>query len=299
MKKVFIIITIFGFLLFQNCTKVDEIVYDKYASDLFYATPAGVASAINSVYAKIPGDWNGVGYAGADKGWYDINSSTSDEQVIPHRSTGDWELDYAQEYLRDWLPSMSHFSLTWNWLYSSVYAANLAVTQLETANADPSKIAEARVLRAFFYYLLMDGYGNVPFYTDNSATVDKIPQASRKEVFDFVVKELTDNIDKLSVTKGGEYYGRFNKWAGYALLAKVYLNAKVYSGTEMWNECLAACNVISSGGFTLHSGAESASSPLESKYYELFGDVCPEDETILAIFITEGLVGRNIIGEEA
>ena len=51
-----------------------------------------------------------------------------------------------------------------------------------TPNADPSKIAEAKVLRAFFYYLLIDDFGDVPFYTDNNITVDKIPQASRQEV---------------------------------------------------------------------------------------------------------------------
>jgi hypothetical protein len=105
---------------------------------------------------------------------------------------------------------------------------------------------------------------------------------------------LKDNIDKLSTVRGGVYYGRFNKWAGYALLAKLYLNAEVYTGTAMWTECMAACDVVTSGGFTLHTGALDASNPLGSKYFELFGDVCPNDETILAIYTTVDLVGRNI-----
>jgi hypothetical protein len=62
----------------------------------------------------------------------------------------------------------------------------------------------------------------------------KCHRQDRKDVYDFVVKELTENVDKLSETKGGVYYGRFNKWAGYALLAKVYLNAEVYTGTPKW-----------------------------------------------------------------
>jgi starch-binding outer membrane protein, SusD/RagB family len=293
MKKI-LIITVFTFLLFQNCTKVDEKVYDKYDADLFYATPVGADAALNSVYALIPGNWNGVGYAGADRGWYDINSMSTDEQVVPHRNTGDWELDFAWLYMREWLPSNAFFANTWNWLYKSIFTANLAVGQLEHANAAPSKIAEAKVLRAFFYYLLIDDFGNVPFYTDNTLTVDKIPQADRKVIYDFVVKEITDNIDNLTTLKGGANYGRFNKYAAYALLAKVYLNAEVYTGTPQWAECNAACDQVIAGGYILHTGALNANAPLGSKYYELFGDVCPDDETILAIYTKAEIVGRNI-----
>ena len=293
MKKILILLSIAVFTGL-SCTRVDETVYDKYAANNFYGTAQGADVALASVYAQVPGNWNGVGYAGADRGWYDLNCMSSDEQVVPHRTTGDWELDFARLYLRQWLPSDAFINNTWNWLYKSIFTANLAIDQLEKANADPSKIAEAHVLRAFYYYLLIDDFGNVPFYTDNSVTVDKIPQAKRNDVYDFVVKELTDNVDKLSATRGGTYYGRFNKWAGYALLAKVYLNANVYIGTPKWAECIAACDKVSEGGFTLHSGAADASNPLGFKYYELFGDVCPDDETILAIYTKAEVVGRNI-----
>lgn len=232
--------------------------------------------------------------AGADNGWYDINSMSTDEQVVPHRTTGDWELTFAQMHKREWLPTHSQINNTWNWLYRSVFSANLAVDLLVKADAEASKIAEAKVLRAFFYYMLLDGFGSVPFYTENNVTVDNMPQKSRKEVFDFVVSELRDNVDKLSAVRGGAYYGRFNKWAGYTLLAKLYLNAEVYTGTPMWNECIDACDKVSEGGFTLHSGALDASHPLGSKYFELFGDVCPDGETILAIYTLVDVVGRNI-----
>jgi len=278
------------------CTNVDENVYDKYEADEFYGTPEGSDVALAAVYAQVAGNWDGVGYAGADNGWYDMNCMTADEQVIPHRNTGDWQLDFARLYKHEWLPSDFIINNAWNWLYRSVFNANLAVNQLESANADPSKIAEARVLRAFFYYLLMDGFGNVPFYTENNVTVDQIPQASREEVYDFVVSELTENVDLLSPERGGNYYGRFNRWAGYALLAKVYLNAEVYTGTAQWQACLDACTVISEGGFSLHSGSPSTSSPFESQYYDLFGDVLPEDETILAMYANVNIVSRNIYG---
>jgi hypothetical protein len=293
MKKI-LVTALFTLLFFQNCTKIKENVYDKYAADLFYAAPTGADAALTSVYAQLPGNWGGVGYAGADRGWYDVNCLSSDEQVVPHRNTGDWELDFSRMYLRKWLPTDGFFAYLWSWLYKSIYLSNLAIDRLEITNADPSKIAEARVLRAFFYYLLIDDFGDVPFYTDNNTTVDKIPQTKRKDVYEFVVTELTGNVEKLSPTRGGAYYGRFNKWAGYALLAKVYLNAKVYTGVSRWTECIAACDKVTEGGFTLHSGAADANNPLGYKYYELFGDVCPDDETILAIYTKVDIVGRNI-----
>lgn len=287
------------FLSLVSCTDISENVYDKYPAEEFYGTPEGANIALASVYAQIPGDFvreniPGVGYAGADNGWYDMNCMSSDEQVIPHRNTGDWQQDFARLHKHEWLPTDFIINNTWNWLYKSIFNANLAVSLLEKSNAEASKIAEAKVLRAFFYYLLIDDFGDVPFYTDNNITVDKIPQSSRKEVYTFIVKELTENVDQLSGTRGGNYYGRFNKWAGYTLLAKVYLNAQVYTGEAKWNECLAACNKVAEGGFTLHSGAADVANPLGSKYYELFGDVLPDDETILPIYATLDVVSRNI-----
>src|SRR5690606_35344063 len=91
-----------------------------------------------------------------------------------------------------------------------------------------------------------------------------------------------------------EYYGRFNQWAGYALLAKVDLNAGVYTGSPQWQKCLDAIEALEAGGFSLHPGGANASSPNGYRYYELFGDRLPGDETILAMFATVNVVSRNI-----
>ncbi|WP_299285970.1 RagB/SusD family nutrient uptake outer membrane protein [uncultured Mucilaginibacter sp.] len=292
MKKIFISIFIVG-LAAQSCTKVNENVYDKYPAQQFFATPIGADNALANVYAKITGSW-GSNYAGRDNCWYDLNSFSSDEQVIPHRNTGDWQLDFAQLYTHTALPSLGIINNTWNWAYSSIYSANLAIATLTTAKADPSKIAEAKVARAWLYYLLIDDFGDVPFYTDNNTDVSKIPQAKRATIYNFIVSELKANVDLLSETRGGTYYGRFNKWAGYMVLAKVYLNAGVYTGTPDWADALAACNKVASGGFSLHPGAANSSSPLGYQYYELFGNTCPNDETILAEYITQNIVSGNI-----
>jgi hypothetical protein len=291
-KNLLLLTFLFSFLF--GCTDVEEKVYDKYPANDFYGSPEGADVALAGVYSKIGGNWDGVGYAGADNGWYDLNSMSADEQVIPHRTTGDWQLDFARLYKHEWLPTDLMINNTWNWLYSAVFSANLAVGQLESSDAEQSKIAEAKVLRAFFYYLLMDDYGNVPFYTKNNITVDQLPQKNRSEIYDFVVSELEANVPELSATKGGDYYGRFNKWAGYALLSKVYLNAEVYTGNAQWQKCLETIEKLEQGGFSLHSGAANDTNPLGYDYYELFGDQLPEDETILAIYTTVNIVSRNI-----
>lgn len=290
MKKLAYLFSITA-LLALSCTKLDEGIYDKQVADAFYATPAGINATLANIYNEIRGDWNGKGYAGGDRGWYDLNETSTDEMMIPTRSDGAWSDNgiWRQMYLHQWTASQEFMNNTWNWLYRSVFKSNLAVDLLTGANADPSKIAEARVARAFFYWMLMDGWGSVPFYTENNLTIDKIPQASRQQIFDFIVKELSENVDKLSPTKGGEFYGRFNKWAGYTLLAKVYLNAEVYTGTPKWNEALAACDkIINEGGFSLQPSAT---------YFSMFRDgAAASPEVIFSIYVDGSKAPRNIIG---
>jgi len=293
MKKILIYTMFIVGLAAQSCTKTNENVYDVFGANAFLKTPAGANNALATVVGKISGTWS-TNYAGRDNCWYDANEFMSDEQVIPHRNTGDWQLDFAQLYTRTESTNLGILDNNWNWLYGSIYAANNAIASLTAANASPSYIAEAKVMRAWFYYLLIDDYGDVPFFTSNTANQTTIAQTPRATIYNFVVSELKANVDLLSETRGGAYYGRFNKWAGYMVLAKVYLNAGVYTGTPDWQDALTACNVVASGGFTLHPATASSSSALGNTYYDLFGDVLPNDETILAIYLTENVVSGNI-----
>lgn len=291
MKKIFLFAIALSVAFFSSCTKLDEGVYDKYDADRFYATPEGANAALANIYAEMTGDFGGKGIAGGDRGWYDLNESCTDEMMIPRRSDGAWDDNgiWRQMYLHTWTPAHEFMSGNWNWLYRSVFKANLAVELLTKANAAPELVAEAKVLRAYFYYMLMDAYGSVPFYTDNSLTVDKIPQASRTTVYNFVASELAANVPLLSSTIGGTHYNRFNKWAGYALLTKVYINAQVYTGTARWTEASAAADmIINSGSFSLVPAADYFSG--------LFGVRCDDREVLLGIFLKLGTNGRNIIG---
>ncbi|QHL86668.1 RagB/SusD family nutrient uptake outer membrane protein [Nibribacter ruber] len=294
MKKIFYSALIFASVTFVGCTDLDEGIYGQQVADDFYATEAGVNAALANIYNEVRGDWNGKGIAGADRGWYDLNESSTDEMIIPRRSDGAWDDNgiWRAMYQHTWTGSQEFIGNTWNWLYRSIFKANLAVELLTKANADPARIAEAKVLRAYFYYMLMDGWGDIPFYTENNVTVDQIPQTPRAEVFKFIENELNANIDLLPTAKGGQFYGRFNKWAGYALLGKLYLNAQVYTGTPRWTEAIAASDkVINEGGFSLVQNLyDNAGSQA------VFGDRLSDQEVILAVYVDALTAPRNIIG---
>jgi starch-binding outer membrane protein, SusD/RagB family len=285
-------------LLITSCTNLEEGIYDTFVADDFYKTPAGVRAALADVYREMRGDWGGIGIAGADRGWFDLNESCTDEMMIPTRSDGAWADNgiWLQMYEHKWTSGQAFMQNTWDWLFRAVFKANLAIELLTAANASESDIAEAKVLRAYFYYLLMDGWGNVPIVTSTKTTVDQVVQSNRQTVYNFVVGELTQNVDKLTNTKGGEFYNRFNKWAAYTVLAKVYMNAQVYTNTPKWAEAIAACDkIINEGGFSLLPGNKYFNN-VQGAADAVFGDVCNSTEVILALFIDGANAPRNIIG---
>jgi starch-binding outer membrane protein, SusD/RagB family len=112
--------------------------------------------------------------------------------------------------------------------------------------------AEARFLRALSYWHGLDMYGPIPLVTElNHEGVAPPEQATRTEVYDFVVSELQAIMPALPAIGQAEY-GRADQGAAQMLLAKVYLNAAVYTGTPHWAEARAAAEaVINSGQYQL------------------------------------------------
>jgi hypothetical protein len=110
--------------------------------------------------------------------------------------------------------------------------------------------AEARFLRSFSYVVLMDLFGNVPITTEADPVGFYYPeQKSRAEVFAFVESELKDMDTNLADARSNEY-GRIDKIAAKFLLAKIYLNSKVYTGTERYNEVATLSSEIINSGYT-------------------------------------------------
>lgn len=132
--------------------------------------------------------------------------------------------------------------------------AKLAERNVSTDLAAKIKVfrAEARFLRALSYWHGMDLFGSIPLVTEADAVGTVAPkQSTRQAVFDFLVSELNAMQADLPAAAGGGTYGRATKEAAAMLLAKLYLNAEVYTGTAQYGQALAAVQQVIAGPFTL------------------------------------------------
>lgn len=115
--------------------------------------------------------------------------------------------------------------------------------------------AEARFLRAYFYWMAIDAFGNVPFVTEDSPFGTGVypEQGTRQELFDYCIGELEDLISPQSaMPEARTNYPRADKGSVKGLLARMYLNAEVYSGTAMWQEARdMAKDIIDNLGYEL------------------------------------------------
>lgn len=110
--------------------------------------------------------------------------------------------------------------------------------------------AEARFLRALSYWHGMDLFGNIPLVTENDPIGTPPKQALRLDIYNYVVSELTAIQGSLPPA-GAANYGRATGASATMLLAEVYLNAGVYSGTTQYAAALAAATTVIGSGYTL------------------------------------------------
>ena len=118
-------------------------------------------------------------------------------------------------------------------------------------------IAEARALRALSYYHAIDMFGNVPFATEQNSVGSVGPEAkTRAEMYEWLVAEIQDFTPGLLKRPDASNYGRCTQMMAKMLLAKLYLNAEVYTGgkTSAWKECAGVCKEIIAEYNPLHNG---------------------------------------------
>ena len=111
--------------------------------------------------------------------------------------------------------------------------------------------AEARFLRALSYWHALDLFGNVPFVTEDDAIGAFFPaQINRADLFAYIESELLEIENLLKGARENEY-ARADQAAAWMLLAKLYLNAEVYTGVAKYTECLTYCNKVIAAGYSL------------------------------------------------
>ncbi|NOY95071.1 MAG: RagB/SusD family nutrient uptake outer membrane protein [Chlorobi bacterium] len=194
-----------------------------------------------------------------------LQDVSTDEMVVPTRGQ-DWDDGgvWRRLHLHSWTEEDGYTGGGWNFGFGGVNTANRLIYQFQTLiesgqveqSVADAYIAELEAVRGFFYWQLIDLYGNVPLVLvlDFAGADASPPTVPRADVYAAIVSNLETAVPKMSKAVDGTTYGRMNYYAGQTLLAKLYLNAGVYSGTTQWDKVIAACDeVINSGKYSLES----------------------------------------------
>lgn len=250
MKKygfIYLLIALVCFPLFTSCDGfLKEDARDGIDEEDAYRTlPDLYLNSVLSLYNYVGGYADSQGLQGTGRGVYDLNTFTTDEAIMPTRG-GDWyDGGFWQGlYLHQWGVNNDALQATWEYLYKVVMLSNKSVERIQKYQTKydfpelPLYLAEVRAMRAMYYYYLMDLFGRVPLVLSSSLSMKDVVQSERREIFDFVVKELQEVAPMLSENRSnqsGDYYGRITRPVVYFLLAKLALNAEVYTDND-WTD---------------------------------------------------------------
>lgn len=232
-----------------SCTDLTEEPFSEITEENFNPTADDIPRLLAPAYTNLR--W----YMGCCYDYVSMQEGAGDSYITPSRPNG-WGGPYLPYHWHEWTPTHLHVSTGWNNWINGVNAANRVLYQVQnlievSPEVEAGLVAEIRALRAFNYYNLLDNYGSVPIVTD--FLDESLPsQSSRQEVFEFVETELLESIPDLTETLDQSTYGRMHKWAAMTVLARLYLNAEVYTGTERWDDVIEYTDrVIDSGLFQL------------------------------------------------
>jgi hypothetical protein len=254
-----------------SCTKdLNRFPSNSVLEDSIYSTPAGYKQALANVYAGYTLTGNSgpssSDIAGVDAGTSDFirclwncEELTTDEAVcawgdpgVPDLHNMSWT---ASDPILIGLYSRSLYQITLcNDFINHSTAASVAGHNI--TGADAAAIAqyraEARFLRAYQYSVLMDLFGNPPFVTDSTAIgpLSFPKQIQRAQLFAYVESELLSCAGDMVAPRANEY-GRADEAAAWALLARIYLNAEVYTGTPRYTDAITYASKVIGAGYKL------------------------------------------------
>ena len=239
------IIHIIILMMMSSCSFLEEHPSSALTEEEAFGSMTALRNnAVLSVYMYLGGNADSQGLHGTGRGVYDLNSLTTDEQIIPTRG-GDW---YDGGYWQDlhnhaWTEEDRSIRDTWDYLFKVVMLTNSGIAHIESydkADKDSALLAEYKVelraVRAMYYWYLLDLYGRVPIVTRTDIPTDSVQLSPRKEVYDFAVKELQEAMPLLAHEYAheplGAYYGRMTYFVASFVLMKLYLNHRIYTGEE-------------------------------------------------------------------
>jgi hypothetical protein len=234
----------------SGCTDLTETPQSAITPENFYRTDVEVLGGLASVYSSLR--------ATVDN-YYNLNEISTDEIVIPTRGQ-DWYDNgkWLELHRHTWEAGSAlggdDINGAWNNASIGIARANVVLNAIENVSIanKPAIVAELRVLRAFYYYQMMDLFGGVPLVT--TTVVETHPRATRAETFAFIETELKESRSALPATRPTADYGRVTQGVVDALLASMYLNAEVFTGTvtaaglqkgaPRWNDAVTTADLL-------------------------------------------------------
>ena len=266
-----------------NANTVDKVLVSEAALDS-YISGVYLGFATSGYYGA-NGDPSISGLDGGAsqyiRGLYHHEELTTDESVCGWNDQTIKNFHYM-----NWTTDDTFIYAFYSRIFMVVGSANEFIREVKKMDFDQATvnryIDEARVLRAIAYYHAIDCFGNIPFADETAIVGVNPPQIKRADLFDWLENELQSVIDNNYLPgKDKVTAGHVSMGAAKFLLAKLYLNAEVYSGKARWDDCAKVLNSLMKDGYSLHK----TSAGVYPAYQELFladNDKCT-DEIILSV----------------
>ncbi len=245
------VLMIFMAVSFVSCTKLNEKIFDEASGTSLINDPANAPGLVNPAYATLrkTNEFWGV---------WGLQEACTDEAMFPTRGT-DWYDNGSWQafHLHTWTSEHTIVKSGWDVILQGISRANTGIyylKQFPSSGEIDGYIIELRFLRAYYVYLCNDFWGQTPFRKWDETDYSIPPEVmNRKDATQWLITELKEIIP-LMKTKSEMPKGRVTKAAGQTLLAKIYLNQKIYTGTAAWNDVITqSTNVIGSGDYTIAS----------------------------------------------
>jgi hypothetical protein len=290
-----------------GCTDTTELPTSTIGETEFFRDPSAYRAFLAKIYAGLAvsgqqgpagnGDIQGIdeGFSQYLRLYWEAQELPTDEAVIAWGDVGLPELNTQLWASSNSFVVAMYYRIAFQVSMVNEFLRQTADAKLTERNVSPELRAaiqvfraEARFLRALSYWHGIDLFGRIPLMTEADPVGSALSpplQSTRQALYDFLVSELNAMQADLPAATGSGTYGRATKEAATMLLAKVYLNAEVYTGTPQYAQALSAAQAVIAGPFTL-----------DPSYRHLFQADNKTSPEIIFPIIQDGLRTRSFGG---
>lgn len=277
-SKITLLLVALGFLLNACTSDLDRLPANKSNEEEVYKDFDGYRGAAAKVYASMAltgnkgpageGDLSGMdegNYTSFIRGLFYMQELPTEEALCTWSDTGVEGLNAINFSGENPIIKGMYYRIGINITFANDFIKHANESTLSSKGFNSSEIDEiltlrdeVRFLRAYYYSLMVDLFGNPPFFTDSHKLGDLPEQGSRVDVFNYIESELLDISGENGYLKSPRTneYGRADQAAAWALLSRLYLNAKVYSGTERYTDAIKYAKKVIDSGYTLMNNYE-------------------------------------------